>query len=105
MEDISLVTVVLMLPLAGMILMMIFARGDQQYRWRTAHIVDHVRRVAAAGPDFDTGSQVCRWSRIMDFGQRLLDPLLCGRGRPQYLAGAADHLHYAALDSGVIQSY
>jgi NADH-quinone oxidoreductase subunit M len=33
MEDITLVTVVLMLPLAGMILMMIFARGDQQYRW------------------------------------------------------------------------
>ncbi len=33
MEDISLVTVVLMLPLAGMILMMIFARSDQQYRW------------------------------------------------------------------------
>jgi NADH-quinone oxidoreductase subunit M len=33
MEDISLVTVVFMLPLAGMILMMVFARGDQQYRW------------------------------------------------------------------------
>ncbi len=33
MGDISLVTVVFMLPLAGMILMMIFARGDQQYRW------------------------------------------------------------------------
>jgi NADH-quinone oxidoreductase subunit M len=33
MEEISLVTVVFMLPLAGMILMMVFARGDQQYRW------------------------------------------------------------------------
>jgi NADH-quinone oxidoreductase subunit M len=33
MGDISLVTVVFMLPLVGMVLMLIFARNDQQYRW------------------------------------------------------------------------
>jgi NADH-quinone oxidoreductase subunit M len=33
MEDISLVTVVFMLPLAGLIGMLIFARTDQHYRW------------------------------------------------------------------------
>lgn len=35
MEDISLVTVVFMLPLVGMILMLVLARSEQQYRWWT----------------------------------------------------------------------
>jgi NADH-quinone oxidoreductase subunit M len=35
MGDISLVTVVFMLPLVGMVLTMILARSDQQYRWWT----------------------------------------------------------------------
>ncbi|MCZ7538893.1 MAG: NADH-quinone oxidoreductase subunit M [Anaerolineae bacterium] len=33
MEDISLVTVVLMLPLAGLVLMMLFSRTEQAYKW------------------------------------------------------------------------
>ncbi len=33
MEDISLVTVVFMLPLVGFVLMLIFARNDDAYRW------------------------------------------------------------------------
>ncbi len=33
MSDITLVTVVFMLPLVGMILMLLLARSDQQYRW------------------------------------------------------------------------
>ncbi len=33
MEDISLVTVVFMLPLVGLVLMLLFARTEQGYRW------------------------------------------------------------------------
>ncbi len=33
MEDISLVTVVLMLPLVGLVLMMLFSRTEQAYKW------------------------------------------------------------------------
>ncbi len=33
MEDMSLVTVVLMLPLAGLVLMMLFSRTEQAYKW------------------------------------------------------------------------